>query len=165
MIEKEATKKKNERKMLLINEIEGSKDGNESVVEEYSPLIESLTNSLNITNAPNKSSMHTAQNSSQMSKTTQVSHSKYSHQPPHTRSQLSKSICQTTTDDVISLWSAPNPKRVRARDGHTAHLFMDEEHEDMVIFGGDRHKVGYNDVIFVNLKLLLTTFFNSPDKN
>ena len=39
-------------------------------------------------------------------------------------------------------------KILRPRDGHTANLF---EETKMLIFGGDRHTIGYNDVIIIFL--------------
>ena len=39
-------------------------------------------------------------------------------------------------------------KILRPRDGHSANLF---EEKKMIIFGGDRHTIGYNDVIIIFL--------------
>lgn len=44
-------------------------------------------------------------------------------------------------------------KKLKARDGHTAHL---DGHE-MIIFGGDRHMISFNEVVYVDLRAVLGT--------
>ena len=42
-------------------------------------------------------------------------------------------------------------KRVKARDGHTAHIFGDQ----MLVFGGDRHMFAINDILYINIEDLM----------
>lgn len=42
------------------------------------------------------------------------------------------------------------PKKLKARDGHTAHVVGGE----MLIFGGDRHMIALNDVVLINLTVI-----------
>ena len=43
-------------------------------------------------------------------------------------------------------------KMLKPRDGHSMELM--EEEERIIIFGGDRHTIAFNDVIMVDLKQL-----------
>ena len=44
-------------------------------------------------------------------------------------------------------------KNLKPRDGHSMNLIP--EIDKMVIFGGDRHTIGTNDVVIVDLRRLI----------
>lgn len=56
---------------------------------------------------------------------------------------------QKYSDIVDSLKN--KPKRLKARDGHSAHICNNQ----MIVFGGDRHMFAINDVVFINLDYLM----------
>lgn len=70
----------------------------------------------------------------------------YNNTPNSSAREQKQMNCHTQTDMKC--------KRVKARDGHSAHIFG----EQMLIFGGDRHMFAINDILYINLEdLLLNT--------
>lgn len=98
--------------MMLLSEFESTMEDKFSETS-FSPLIETLSNSIMLTSNQN-----------------------FSQKP-------------TASFDTYSY----GRKMLRPRDGHSANIF---EEKKMIIFGGDRHTIGYNDLIIIFLEQLFS---------
>lgn len=66
-----------------------------------------------------------------------------------------KPLLTCQTDEALSF----RDKRLKARDGHTAHISGGE----MVIFGGDRHMIALNDIVLINIDLAMESLSFEPN--